>query len=54
MWGSATLAMVVSSTSMKVANVTARAITHGLTAGRQASAWSMVVAALIRPAKPWV
>ena len=37
MCGSATLAMEVSSTSMNVASVTASAITHGLTAGRQAS-----------------
>src|ERR1700756_3606540 len=34
MWGSATLAMLVSSTSMKVASVTASAMIHGLTAGR--------------------
>src|SRR5882762_6339635 len=33
MWGSATLATLVSSTSMKVANITTPAIIHGLTAG---------------------
>ena len=35
MCGSATLAMEVSNTSMKVANVTVRAISHGLWRGRQ-------------------
>ena len=38
MWGKATLAMLVSSTSMNVANVTVSAMIHGLTAGRHASA----------------
>src|SRR5947209_19542378 len=47
MCGRATLAMEVSSTSMNVASVTAKAITQGLTAGRQASAWSNVVLAAL-------
>src|SRR5215469_2353347 len=51
--GRETLAMEVSSTSMNVAKVTARAMIHGLTAGRQASALSkVVVAALIRGSRP--
>src|SRR5271157_4397922 len=43
--GSATLAMLVSSTSMNVASVTVRAMIHGLTAGRQAAASFMVIEA---------
>jgi hypothetical protein len=35
MWGSATLTMVVSSTSMKVARVTTSATSQGLWAGLQ-------------------
>ena len=35
MCGSATLAMLVSSTSMKLASVTVRAISHGLNLGFQ-------------------
>ena len=35
MWGSATLAMLVSSTSMKVARVTVSPTSHGLWLGRQ-------------------
>src|ERR1035438_7075580 len=42
-WGSATLAMLVSSTSMNVASVTVRAIIHGLTAGRHSAASFMVI-----------
>src|SRR5246127_1419055 len=54
MCGKATLAIEVSSTSMKVASVTARAIIHGLTAGRQASDWSTVAAAALIPeSTPW-
>ena len=54
MCGKATLAMEVSSTSMKVASVTARAMIQGFTAGRQASDWSIVpAAALIRESTPW-
>src|SRR5438132_6710057 len=53
MCGRATLAMEVSSTSMKVAKVTARAMIQGLTAGRQASALSNVdAAALIAESRP--
>jgi len=37
MWFSATLAIEVSSTSMKVGKMTAMAISHGFTAGRQPS-----------------
>src|SRR3982074_3353328 len=47
MCGKATLAMEVSSTSMKVASVTATAIIQGLIAGRQASALSRVPAAAL-------
>jgi len=48
MCGSATLAMLVSSTSINVASVTASAMIHGLTAGRHSSAAFMVtLAALI-------
>src|ERR1700739_4351081 len=47
MCGKATLAMEVSSTSMKVARVTASAMIQGLTAGRQASALSRVPAAAL-------
>src|ERR1700751_338909 len=54
MCGKATLAIEVSSTSMKVASVTARAIIHGFTAGRQASDWSTGgAAALIPESTPW-
>src|ERR1019366_3839587 len=42
-WGSATLAMLVSSTSMNVASVTVRAIIHGFTAGRHSAASFMVM-----------
>src|ERR1700675_4829205 len=45
MCGSATLAMLVSSTSMNVASVTVRAMIHGLTAGRHSAAPFMVIAA---------
>src|ERR1022692_2906522 len=44
-WGNATLAMLVSSTSMNVASVTVRAMIHGLTAGRHSAASFMVIAA---------
>src|SRR5260370_27180790 len=37
MWGKATLAMAVSSSSMKVARVTVTAMIHGLMAGRVAA-----------------
>ena len=37
MWGSATLAMVVSSTSMKAASATVMAISQGLTRGFHAA-----------------
>ena len=37
MWGKATLAILVSSTSMNVAKVTVRAMNHGLCPGFQAS-----------------
>src|SRR5271157_4976102 len=51
--GRATLAMEVSSTSMKVARVTVMAMIHGFTAGRQASALSNVGdAALILSLSP--
>ena len=49
MCGSATLAMEVSSTSMKVARVTVKAMSHGLWRGRQAATskdWSAVTAAV--------
>ena len=49
MWGSATLAMLVSSTSMNVARVTAMAMIQGLTAGRHSSAGFMVRAAVLIP-----
>src|SRR5215467_13227886 len=53
--GNATLAMLVSSTSMNVASVTANAMTHGLTAGRQSSAESMgIAAAFILESRLWV
>ena len=38
MWGSATFTIVVSSTSMKAANVTTTAMAHGLACGRQPAA----------------
>jgi len=41
MCGRATLAMEVSSTSMKVASVTVMAMIHGFTAGRQVSALAL-------------
>ena len=44
MWGMATLAMEVSSASMKVARVTVMAMTQGLARGRQVS-WNAIVAA---------
>src|ERR1700719_4857032 len=44
MYGRATLAMLVSSTSMKAANATTTAISQGLYLGRQTS-WSSVIAA---------
>ena len=47
MCGNATLAMLVSSTSMNVANVTASAMIHGLTAGRHSSAEFMGIAAAL-------
>src|SRR6202795_5156507 len=43
MCGSATLAMLVSSTSMNVASVTVSAMIHGLTAGRHSAAPFMVI-----------
>src|SRR5215472_12189814 len=46
MYGSATLAMLVSSTSMKAASATTTAISHGLYRGRQMS-WSSVSAAVV-------
>src|SRR6202040_1313566 len=53
MWGRATLAMEVSSTSMKVASVTVIAMIQGLIAGRQTSAFSSGGAAeLIAGSKP--
>src|SRR5271165_3119305 len=54
--GSATFAMEVSSTSMKVARVTVMAMIQGLTAGRQASALALsnvVVLTLIGESRPW-
>src|SRR5580692_8955868 len=56
MCGRATLAMEVSSTSMKVASVTVTAMIQGFTAGRQASALalsSVVEPALIAQSRPW-
>ena len=44
MWGMATLAMEVSSASMKVARVTVMAMTQGLARGRHVS-WNESVAA---------
>ena len=44
MYGKATLAMLVSSTSMKAAMATTTAISQGLYLGRQTS-WSIVSAA---------
>lgn len=44
MWGMATLAMEVSSASMKVARVTVMAMAQGLARGRHVS-WNVVVAA---------
>ncbi len=53
MWGRATLAMEVSSTSMKVASVTVMAMIQGLIAGRQTSAFSSGgAAALIAESRP--
>src|ERR1035438_10144223 len=46
-WGSATLAMLVSSTSMNVASVTVRAMIHGLTAGRHSAVSFMVMDAAL-------
>src|SRR5579864_88397 len=46
MYGSATLAMLVSRTSMKAASATTTAISHGLYRGRQTS-WSSVTAAVV-------
>jgi len=49
MCGRATLAMEVSRTSMKVARVTVKAMSHGLWRGRQAAMskdWSAVMAAV--------
>src|SRR5579864_732494 len=46
MYGSATLAMLVSRTSMKAASATTTAISHGLYRGRQTS-WSGVSAAVV-------
>jgi len=43
MWGMATLAMELSSASMKVARVTVMAMTHGLARGRHVS-WKEAVA----------
>src|ERR1700704_2297743 len=43
MCGSATLAMLVSSTSMNVASVTATAMIHGLTGDRHSAASFMVI-----------
>src|SRR5712671_5034116 len=54
MWGKATLAMEVSSTSMKVASVTAKAIIQGLIGGRQESALSRVPAAALISLPPSV
>src|ERR1700690_121565 len=54
MWGRETLAMLVSSTSMKVASVTAIAMIQGLTAGRGRAAPSAVSAAVLISPKPWV
>ncbi len=56
MCGRETLAMEVSSTSMKVASVTVMAMTQGLMAGRQTSAlapFSGGAAALIAESTPW-
>lgn len=44
MWDMATLAMELSSASMKVARVTVKAMTQGLARGRQVS-WKLRVAA---------
>src|ERR1022692_425634 len=44
-WGNATFAMLVSSTSMNVASVTVSAMTHGLTGDRHSAASFMVIAA---------
>src|ERR1700722_8071384 len=53
MCGRATLAIDVSSTSMNVAKVTVMAMIHGLTAGRQTSAFCKGTAAeLIDESKP--
>src|SRR5882672_196795 len=54
MCGRATLAMEVSSTSMNVARVTARAMIQGLTAGRHSSAGAAVRAAVLIGSRPWV
>src|ERR1700739_2133447 len=45
-WGKATLAMLVSSTSIKAANETIKAINQGLTFGFQAVGWFAVVSAI--------
>jgi hypothetical protein len=50
MWGKATLAMLVSSTSIKAANETMKAISQGLTFGFHVVAWSLVVSAILSPA----
>src|SRR5579872_4840801 len=48
MWGMATLAIEVSSASMKVARVTVMAMAQGLARGRHVS-WNVVVAAAATP-----
>src|ERR1022692_4209842 len=54
MWGNATFAIEVSSTSMNVASVTVMAMIQGLIAGRQTSAFSSGgAAALIAESRPW-
>jgi hypothetical protein len=49
MWGKATLAMLVSSTSMNAASETAIAMIHGLPFGCQISCPKLAAAALIGP-----
>lgn len=53
MWGMATLAMEVSSASMKVASVTVMAMAQGLARGRHVS-WNVDVAAAATPDPFWV
>src|ERR1700682_1644832 len=51
MWGSATFATLVSSTSMKVASITTPAIIHGLMAGFSRGKVSITFACIASPGR---